>query len=132
MPVKKKTLQQVEVEEQVDWAPKIDEKPQVEDMRPTLEHIKSREGIIGYIVRGPTSASIDIKDPSKVIDYAALSTEAIESGESLSEAFGLGKIDSIVLEGKSLKVLSLTKGEQRLSVFMEKTIDHNAVYREFT
>jgi len=129
MPIKKKPLQ-IEVEEQVDWAPKIDEKTKIADLRATLERIKSREGIIGYIIRGTTSASVDIKDPSKIIDYAALSAEAIESGESLSSMFGLGKICGIILEGKNLKVLSLTKGEQQLSIFMEKTIDHNAVLRE--
>jgi predicted regulator of Ras-like GTPase activity (Roadblock/LC7/MglB family) len=129
MPLKKKPLQ-AEVEEQVDWAPKIGEKAEIADLRATLERIKSREGIVGYIIRGTTSASVDIKDPSKIIDYAALSAEAIESGESLSNMFGLGKICDIILEGKSLKVLSLTRGEQQLSIFMEKTINHNAILEE--
>lgn len=129
MPLKKKPLQ-IEVEEQVDWAPKIEEKTKAADLRVILERIKSREGIIGYIIRGTTSASVDIKDPSKIIDYAALSAEAIESGENLSNMFGLGKICDIITEGKNLKVLSLTRGEQQLSIFMEKTIDHNAVRKE--
>ncbi len=129
--MKKKPLQ-IEAEEQVDWAPKIEEKAEIADMRQALENIKSREGIIGYIIRGPTSAAVDIKDPSKIIDYAALSAEAMESGENLSNTFGLGKISNIVLEGKNLKVLSLTKGEQQLSIFMEKNVDHNAIYKEIT
>lgn len=122
--------QRVQVEEQVDWAPKIEEKPRIPDIRTTLQSIKSREGIIGYIIRGATSASVDIKDPSKIIDYAALSAEAVESGESLSSTFGLGKISNIILEGKSLKVLSLTKDEQQVSIFMEKNVDHNAICKE--
>jgi len=129
MPLKKKPLQ-VEVEEQVDWAPKIEEKDVIADLRAILERIKSRDGIMGYIIRGTTSASVDIKDPSKIIDYAALSAEAIESGESLSSMFELGKINCIILEGKNLKVLSLTRGEQELSVFMEKNVDHNTVLKE--
>ncbi len=129
MPLKKKPLQ-VEVEEQVDWAPKIEEKAKIADLRAILEQIKSREGIVGYIIRGTTSASVDIKDPSKIIDYAALSAEAIESGECLSSMFELGKINCIILEGKNLKVLSLTRGEQELSVFMEKNVDHNTVLKE--
>jgi len=129
MPLKKKPLQ-VEVEEQVDWAPKVEEKREIADLRAACERIKSREGIIGYIIRGPTSASVDIKDPSKIIDYAALSAEAIESCESVSNTFDLGKISNIVLEGKNLKILSLTKGEQQLSIFMEKNVDHSNVYRE--
>ncbi len=122
--------QRVQVEEQVDWTPKTEEKPQIPDIRTTLQNIKAREGIIGYIIRGATSASVDIKDPSKIIDYAALSGEAAESGESLSSTFELGKIKNIILEGKSLKVLSLTKDEQQVSIFMEKNVDHNAIYKE--
>jgi len=130
MPLKKRPMQ-IEVEEQqVDWAPKIEEKVEIADLRAALQRIKSREGIIGYIIRGPTSASVDINDPSKIIDYAALSAEAVESGESLSNTFELGKLGSIVLEGKSLKILCLTKGEQQVSIFMDKSVDHNAVYKE--
>lgn len=131
MPVRKKTVQiQEEDDEQVDWAPKIIEKTETEDLRSTLDNIKSRQGIIGYIIRGPTSASVDIKDPSKIIDYAALSAEAMESSENVSNTFGLGKIRYIILEGKNLKVLSLTKGEQQLSIFMEKNIDHDQIYKQ--
>jgi len=129
MPPKKKHLQ-IEAEEQVDWTSKIEEKAQISDLRTALENIKARPGIIGYIIRGTTSASVDIKDPSKIIDYAALSAEAIESGENISNTFELGKIHNIIVEGKNLKVLSLTKGEQQLSIFMEKTVDHNALYKE--
>lgn len=128
-PPKKKPVQ-IEVEEQVDWAPKIEEQNHMVDLRPALEKIKSREGIIGYIIRGPTSASVDVKDPSKIIDYAALSAEAMESSENFSNLFEMGKIDNIILEGKNLKMLSFTKGEQEVTIFMEKTVNHEAIYRE--
>jgi len=130
MPPPRKKPLQIEIEEQVDWTPKTEEKAQTADLRAVLNGIKSREGIIGYILRGPTSASVDIKDPSKIIDYAALSAEAMESGEDLSNTFGLGKVSNIVLEGENLKILSFTKGDQQVSIFMEKNVDHNAVYKE--
>lgn len=131
MPMPRKKAVQVEVEEEpVDWTPKIQEPASPAALRGSLDRIKSRAGIIGYIVRGPTSASVDIKDPSKIIDYAALSAEAMDSGDSLVEAFDLGGICSIVVEGKSVKMLLLRKGEQELTVFMEKSVDHNAVYKE--
>lgn len=131
-PPKKRTVQVEAEEEQVDWAPRIEEPTSLANLRVSLDKIKSRPGIIGYIVRGPTSASIDIKDPGKIIDYAALSAEATESGDTLSETFELGKICSIVLEGKNAKILLLKKGEQELTVFMEKSVDHNAVYKELS
>jgi predicted regulator of Ras-like GTPase activity (Roadblock/LC7/MglB family) len=131
MPVKKK-VPQVETIEQVEWAPKAEVKEQVADLRTVLDRIKAREGVIGYILRASTSAAVDIKDPSKIIDYAVLSTSALESAESLSETFGLGEISNIVVEGKDLKILLLTIGEHRISVFMEKNVDHNAIYKEMT
>jgi predicted regulator of Ras-like GTPase activity (Roadblock/LC7/MglB family) len=134
MPVAKRKTVQIadDEEEQVDWAPKIEEHTGVANLRAVLERIKSRDGIIGYIIRGPTSASVDIKDPRKIIDYAALSTEAMESGEILSEAFDLGKVLHIVVEGKNAKMLLLKKGEQELTVFVEKNVDHTALLRELS
>ncbi len=129
MPRRKKS-QQVQIEEPVDWTPEVEEKRRVPDLHDILENIKKRDEIIGYIIRGTTSASVDIKDPSKIIDYAALSAETMESGEALSSTFELGKICSIVLEGKTLKVLSLNKDEQEISIFMEKNVDHNSIRKE--
>jgi len=129
MPVKKKAPQ-IETAEQIDWAPKTEVKEQIADLRTVLDRIKGREGVIGYILRASTSAAVDIKDPSKIIDYAVLSAETLESAESLSEAFGLGKLSNIVVEGKDLKILLVTIGEHRISVFMEKNVDHNLIYKE--
>ena len=95
-----------------------------------LEHLKTREGIIGYILRGSNSASIDLKDSTKIIDYAVLSATAFEKGHNISEVVGTGKIDTIVMEGKDTKVLSTRVGDNRLSVFMEKKVDHNKLCKD--
>jgi len=130
---KKRPLQvEAEEEEQVDWAPKIEQPTGSTNLRAVLDRVKSRDGIIGYIVRGPTSASVDIKDPSKIIDYAALSAEAMESGEAFSETFELGSISDIVFEGKNAKMLLFKRGEQELTVFMDRSVDHDAVLRELS
>lgn len=123
---------QQQVKEEIDWTPKVETQTETEadDLRVVLERIKSKSGIIGYIVRGPTSASVDMKDPSKMIDYAALSAEAMECGEDLANSFDIGNINSVILEGKNLKILCVTKGEQKISVFMDKNVDHNGVYKE--
>jgi len=129
MPAKKK-VPQIETAEQIDWAPKAEVKEQVADLRTALDEIKAREGVIGYILRASTSAAVDIKDPTKIIDYAVLSASALESAESLSEAFELGKLSNIVVESNDLKILLVTIGEHRISVFMEKNVDHNSIYKE--
>jgi len=103
---------------------------EIEKMHVTLEDIKAREDIIGYILRDPKSASVDIKDPSKIIDYAVLSSTVLDSGEYMTNAFDLGEIKNIVAEGENVKVLSLTIGDHRISVFMNKKVDHNAIYKD--
>lgn len=127
---KKKALQ-VDVEEPSDVEAEVKEDVGA-NLRVALESINTKEGVIGYILRDSTSASVDIKDPSKIIDYAVLSAAAFESSESLSQLFGLGKIRSIVVEGKDMKILCLTTGDNSLSVFMEKTVDHNSIYKKLT
>jgi predicted regulator of Ras-like GTPase activity (Roadblock/LC7/MglB family) len=67
-----------------------EEKEKSEKLHESLEDIKTREGIIGYILRTSDAASIDVKDPTKIIDYAVLSSTALEVGEELSETFELG------------------------------------------
>jgi len=102
----------------------------VESLRLDLDKIKSDEGIIGYILRDAKSASIDIKDPSKIIDYAALSSTALESGKSVSDVFGLGDIYSVVVEGKDVKVLSMSAGNSRVSIFMSRNVDHKKICKD--
>jgi predicted regulator of Ras-like GTPase activity (Roadblock/LC7/MglB family) len=96
---------------------------QMEDLRSNLEEIKTYDGVIGYILRNSTSAAIDLKDPTKIIDYAILSSSAIDVAEELTELFNLGEFNSIVVEGKDVKMLSLTDGENKISVFLERSAD---------
>ncbi len=94
-----------------------------EDLKTRLEEIKGYEGVIGYILRNATSAAIDLKDPTKLIEYAILSSSALDAAEELSELFSLGNFENILVEGKDAKILSLTVGENRISIFLEKNAD---------
>jgi len=125
---KKKSLQ---VEEPADVKAEVKEEAKA-DLREALDNIVTEEGIIGYILKGPTSATVDLKDPSSIIDYAVFSSAAFESSDSLSHLFALGKIHRVVLEGKDIKVLCMTVDDQRLSVFMEKNVDHNSINKKLT
>ena len=99
-------------------------KEEIQNLRRSLEEIKARDGVLGYILRASTSAAVDIKDPSKIIGYAALSASVLDSGEEISNIFNLGEIKTILLEGADTKILSLISDDHRLSVFMEKKFDH--------
>ena len=102
-----------------------DKESETEILQEKLQEIKEQEGIIGYILRNSKSASIDLKDPTKIIDYAALSSTALETGDDMTETLQLGEIDTIVLETEETKLLSMKTNDQNLSIFMEKNVDHD-------
>ena len=107
-------------------------KNDIENVQEKLQSIKGREGIIGYILRGPNSASIDLKDPTKIIDYAVLSATAFEAGQDMSAMFEIGEVDSIITEGEDTKILSRVVNDHRLSIFMEKNVDHNRLCKDLS
>ncbi len=100
------------------------------NLRASLEEIKTYDGVIGYILRNSTSAAIDLKDPTKIIDYAVLSSSALDASEEFSELFNLGDVKNIVVEGKDVKMLSLTVDENRISIFMENNVDCRRVLKK--
>jgi predicted regulator of Ras-like GTPase activity (Roadblock/LC7/MglB family) len=107
-------------------------KNDIENVQEKLQSIKGREGIIGYILRGPNSASIDLKDPTKIIDYAVLSATAFEAGQDMSAMFEVGEVESIITEGENTKILSRVVNDHRLSIFMEKDVDHNRLCKDLS
>ncbi|MEM3597237.1 MAG: hypothetical protein QXJ53_03840 [Candidatus Bathyarchaeia archaeon] len=99
------------------------------DLRAVLEEVKGYNGVIGYILRNSTSAAIDLNDPSKIIDFAILSSAALEAGDEVAEVFSLGRVKNVVVEGGDVKVLSLVVGDNKISVFMEKGADLDRVLK---
>jgi len=93
------------------------------NLRPILEEINNYDGVVGYILRNTTTAAIDLKDPTKLIDYAILSSSAFEASERLSELFDLGNVKNIIVEGKDTKTLHMRVGENNVSIFMERNAD---------
>lgn len=107
-----------------------EEATSVTGLRASLEEIKTYEGVIGYILRNSASAAIDLKDPTRIIDYAILSSSALDSSEELSRIFDLGNVTSIIVEGNDVKVFSLTIDDNRISVFLEKEADCEKISRK--
>jgi predicted regulator of Ras-like GTPase activity (Roadblock/LC7/MglB family) len=129
---KKRSFQEVEAvaEPETVEIVAVEENVSVDNFRANLEEIKTYDGVVGYILRNSASAAIDLKDPAKIIDYAIISSSALDAGEELSKLFNLGAVKDIVVEGKVVKVLSLTVGENRISVFLEKDADCEKILRK--
>jgi len=102
----------------------------VNNLRTSLQEIKTYDGVIGYILRNSTSVAVDLKDPTKIIDYAIISSVAHDVSEELSELFNLGDIKNTVIKGKDIKMLSLMINENKISVFMEKNADSEKALRK--
>ena len=107
-----------------------DNKTETESLQEKLQEIKDQEGIIGYILRDEKSASIDLKDPKKIIEYAMLSSTAFDVGQNISEDLQMGELQTLLLESEETKLLSMKIDEQRLSLFMEKNVNHKKIYKE--
>ena len=99
-------------------------------LRENLEEIKNYDGVVGYILRNTTSASIDLKEPAKIIDYATLSSTAFDATEEFSRLFEFGDVKDIIVDGKNLKMLSLAVEENKISVFMENNADVEKVLKK--
>ncbi len=109
------------------------EKPDAEEtLKQNIKTINSKEGVKGYILRNSTSASIDLKDSTKIIDFAVLSSSTFETCEELTQTFDLGKIKHILVKGDSVKLLSFTIEKYKVSIFMENKMDHKTVYKDLS
>jgi predicted regulator of Ras-like GTPase activity (Roadblock/LC7/MglB family) len=96
-------------------------------LRANLEEIRDYDGVVGYILKNPTSASIDVKDPTKVIDYAILSSTIFDMTEELSKLFNLEDVKDTIIDGKNLKIVSLNIEKNRISIFLESNSDTDKV-----
>ncbi len=90
----------------------------------SLAEIRKLKGVIGYILRSETSAIIDVTEQDKIIDYALLSSQISDSSFEMAKKFSISNIESVLVEGKSVKVLCMRVGENKIGIFMEKTATH--------
>jgi len=104
--------------------------PQDDKLRTCLEEIQNYTGIVGYIMKNTASASIDMKDPGKIVEYAILSSTSFETTEEFSKLFEIGNFKNITVNGKDLKMLSLNIDENNVSIFMEKTVETEKIMKK--
>jgi len=100
------------------------------DLSKNLAEIRKAEGVIGYILRSTTAATIDLKEPEKIVEYAILSSQVLDSSREISNLFELGDVESTLIEGKEIKTLCLVIGENKISIFMETNADHADILKK--
>ena len=107
----------------------VNEEPKTdaEILQEKLHDITDQEGIIGYILRGSKIVTVDLKDSTKIVDYAILSSTAFDVCQSMTEILEIGEICTMLIETEEIKLLSMPITDHRLNLFMEKNVDHNKV-----
>ena len=90
----------------------------------SLAEIRKLRGVMGYILRSNTSAIIDLTEQERIIEYAILLSQITESSNEMAKQFKLADIESVLVEGKFVKVLCMSIGDNRIGVFMERTATH--------
>ena len=93
----------------------------------TLTEIRKTQGIIGYILRNKTLATINFAESNKIFDYALQTSQTIDHADSLVQLFNVGKVESMLLEGKNVKTLCIVMCGIQISVFMEKATNHTEI-----
>lgn len=124
MAKKKRSVQETITTVVVDNVTSSEEDQVFTDLNKNLAEIRKVKGVVGYILRSTTSATIDLKEPEKIFEYAMLSSQMLDSSREISDLFNLGDVENILIEGKETKTLCMVIGENKISIFMEKNADH--------
>ena len=90
----------------------------------SLAEIRKLKGVTGYILRSTTSAIIDITEQERIIEYAILLSQITESTNEMAKQFNLAGIESVLVEGKFIKVLCMSIDDNKIGIFMERTATH--------
>ncbi|MGD6805713.1 MAG: roadblock/LC7 domain-containing protein [Candidatus Bathyarchaeia archaeon] len=95
----------------------------------TLTEIRKLKGVTGYILRNSNAAIVDVTPKKFLTEYAILSSQIQEAASAISKPFNLADVESVLVEGKNVKVLCMSIGDNRLGIFMEKSCGHTWIVK---
>ena len=95
-----------------------------------LAEIGKMKGVIGYIIRNENSATIDLKKPEKLVEYAIFSSQVLDSTRQISNLFELGDVKSIILEGKKDNALCMNIEGNKIGIFLEKDAEKSGILKK--
>jgi predicted regulator of Ras-like GTPase activity (Roadblock/LC7/MglB family) len=102
------------------------------DLGSELAEIRKAKDVIGYIIRNTTSATIDLKEPEKIVEYAIFSSQLMDSTREISDLLEIGDIKNIFVEGKETNALCMTIDGNKISIFMEKNADYSRILKRLS
>jgi len=102
------------------------------DLTEKLSKIRKDKGVIGYILRSTTSATIDLEEPEKIVEYAIFSSQVLDSSQEISDLFETGAVENVLIEGKENKVLCMKIDGNKISIFMDKDADDADIQKQIS
>ena len=102
------------------------------DLTDKLTKIRKEPGVIGYIIRNSNSATIDLAEPEKLVEYAIFSSQLLDSSQEISDQFELGDVTNVLIEGKQSKALCMNIEGNKISIFMEKDADDTDILKQIS
>ncbi len=102
------------------------------DLGGKLAEIRKAKDVIGYIIRNTTSATIDLKEPEKIAEYAIFSSQVMDSTREISDLLEIGDVKSIFVEGNESNALFITIEGNKISIFLEKNADHFRILKRLS
>ncbi len=95
-----------------------------------LVELSKLEGVVGYILRSNSSAVINLPKQVSIADLALLTYQIFCSTGEMAKQFNMNDVESVLVEGKDLKVLCVAIGENKINVLLEKTTSHALVVKK--
>ena len=102
------------------------------DLNDKLAKIRKNKGVIGYIIRNASSATVDLEEPERIVEYAIFSSQVLDSSQEISDLLETGDVENVLIEGKENKVLCMNIDGNKVSIFMEKDADDTAVQKQIS
>ena len=130
--IKQETATTILVDEDELSTSSEDEDQTYKDLTDKLAEIRKDKSVIGYILRNTTSATIDLEEPEKIVEYALFSSQVLDSSREISDLYELGNVESILIEGKENKALCMAINGNKISIFMEKDADHAGILKRIS
>lgn len=106
--------------------PEEETNPEFARLLEALQKIRQNKAVLGYILRNDDKAAVDLDEPTRIVEYAMLFSQAMDSSQTLASEFSLGDAKAVLVEGKQAKAFCVSIGENKLALFLEKNADHEA------
>jgi predicted regulator of Ras-like GTPase activity (Roadblock/LC7/MglB family) len=106
-----------------------EENSDFENLSISLAEIRKLKGVIGYILRSNTSAIVDMNEEDKITEYAGLASQTREYALEMTKQLDIGETESLLVEGKNIKMLCIRSGENIIDVFLNKSTAHARIIK---